>query len=445
MISNKTVIISCAGMGKRLGIGCTKALVEVCGKPIIVRTLEQLKDVQDIRVVVGYQAEKVIELVKSIRDDVMFVFNNQYRETGTAGSVSLALDGAKEYVLTIDGDLLVHPDDMKTILETNEEFICGGEIETDDPVKLSINEKGEVVRFSREEGQFEWTGVCCIKTSNLIKSNQHVYQMLEPILPKKHLLIRTREIDTINDYYRAEKWIKSEYGSKMVVGILGGMGSYATLDLFKEYLNMFKADKEWERPRIIIDNNCTMPSRVRAILYNEQKDELINQMSLSIKNLIDAGATDILLDCNTSHVFLDEILSNKDYLSLYVHHMIEETAKYCEQNNIKSAYLLASEGTILSNIYKKYFDKHNIAVEYNENDFSIVREFIESVKTNNITDDITKKFVDFVNSLKQTNVVLGCTELPVVYHLCQDRINKKIINPATIVLEKIHSKFLKQA
>ena len=102
MISNKTVIISCAGMGKRLGIGCTKALVEVCGKPIIVRTLEQLKDVQDIRVVVGYQAEKVIELVKSIRDDVMFVFNNQYRETGTAGSVSLALDGAKEYVLTID-------------------------------------------------------------------------------------------------------------------------------------------------------------------------------------------------------------------------------------------------------------------------------------------------------------------------------------------------------
>lgn len=60
---SRTIIISCAGMGNRLGLGTTKALVEVDGRPLIIRHLEHLKDERDIRVVVGYQAEKVIEAV----------------------------------------------------------------------------------------------------------------------------------------------------------------------------------------------------------------------------------------------------------------------------------------------------------------------------------------------------------------------------------------------
>ena len=60
---SRTVIISCAGMGNRLGLGTTKALVEVEGKPLIMHHLEKLKDESDIRVVVGYQAEKVINVV----------------------------------------------------------------------------------------------------------------------------------------------------------------------------------------------------------------------------------------------------------------------------------------------------------------------------------------------------------------------------------------------
>ena len=59
---SRTVIISCAGMGNRLGLGTTKALVEVEGKPLIMHHLEKLKDERDIRVVVGYQAEQ--ELVQ---------------------------------------------------------------------------------------------------------------------------------------------------------------------------------------------------------------------------------------------------------------------------------------------------------------------------------------------------------------------------------------------
>ena len=73
------------------------------------------------------------------------------------------------------------------------------------------------------------------------------------------------------------------------IGIIGGMGSYATVDLFRRVIDAFPAEKEWERPRVLIDNRCTMPSRVRAILYGERKDELIAELCNSALYLCGGG------------------------------------------------------------------------------------------------------------------------------------------------------------
>ena len=39
MSVSKTLVISCAGMGTRLGIGSTKALIDIDGKPLIITNL----------------------------------------------------------------------------------------------------------------------------------------------------------------------------------------------------------------------------------------------------------------------------------------------------------------------------------------------------------------------------------------------------------------------
>ena len=39
MSVSKTIVISCAGMGTRLGIGSTKALIDIDGKPLIITNL----------------------------------------------------------------------------------------------------------------------------------------------------------------------------------------------------------------------------------------------------------------------------------------------------------------------------------------------------------------------------------------------------------------------
>ena len=211
---SRTVIISCAGMGNRLGLGTTKALVEVEGKPLIMHHLQKLKDESDIRVVVGYQAEKVINVVRKYRKDVVFVFNHNYRETGTGASVALASQYANEYILSLDGDLIIHPDDMKKILECDHEFVSGGIPDTDEPWMLQTYKddgKEFVSAFSKNIGNYEWNGITQMKSAKIKNGQGHVFQLIEPYLPIPFLELRTREIDTVNDYERAVEWVRNNF------------------------------------------------------------------------------------------------------------------------------------------------------------------------------------------------------------------------------------------
>ena len=90
MSSIKSVVISCAGIGSRLGLGLTKALLKINGRSLISLQLELFKDVEDLRIVVGFQANDIIEEVLKYRSDVTFIFNHRYFETKT-GAILCAI------------------------------------------------------------------------------------------------------------------------------------------------------------------------------------------------------------------------------------------------------------------------------------------------------------------------------------------------------------------
>lgn len=203
-----------------------------------------------------------------------------------------------------------------------------------------------------------------------------------------------------------------------VIGILGGMGSYATLDLFRRILEAFPVEKEWERPRVIIDNNCTMPSRVRAILYDEKKEQLISEMSDSIQQLVQSGATQIILGCITAHYFL-EYLPHKEYII----NVLEETSKYIAAGDI---LVLCTEGSKQVDIWNQVLKQCNI-IYPNEMQMIQLREFIEIVKQGKITVQSQQDFVEFLHSFSCDRILLGCTELPVLLGNCNTQ--KKVIDP----------------
>ncbi len=225
---------------------------------------------------------------------------------------------------------------------------------------------------------------------------------------------------------------------RLVIGFLGGMGTYATIHAFKQYAEVFDAVKEWERPRIIIDNRCTMPSRVRAFLYNENVELLVSELTESVDNLIKAGCSKIILACNTSHLFLPQIYDKMPEAREYIMDIIKMCADQAAGDHMKKVYLLASEGTIESRIYQETLKTKSIKCSVPaEAEYGNLRKCIEAVKQNTYSDQIETIFLNLVNR-EECGCILGCTELPVLYEKYRDKVRcKNIYDPVKQALIKI--------
>lgn len=210
----RTVVLSCAGIGSRLGIGKTKVLLEINGRSLLSMHMENFSDVEDLRIVVGYQADAVIKEALRYRKDITFVHNRDYFDTKTAWSLWLGARHAAEYIVSWDGDLIVHPEDVKKCLTSDGEYLAYGEVMSEDAVLCTVN-SGMVTGFAESAGTprgggayFEWTGPCCLKKSRILPTNGHVFSLLENYLPLPGLKVRAIDIDTFSDYRKALTLIK---------------------------------------------------------------------------------------------------------------------------------------------------------------------------------------------------------------------------------------------
>ena len=228
---------------------------------------------------------------------------------------------------------------------------------------------------------------------------------------------------------------------EQTIGIIGGMGSYATLDFFHRILNSFPAEKDWDRPRIIIDNRCTMPSRVRAILYNEAVDEVSHDLAESTRNLIRRGADILVLACNTSHVFLPRILEAVPEAEGRFVNIIESLADSLLASGERVFRLMASEGTLDSKVYQRYLEPHGIEIEPpGEDDYRVFRSLIEDVKQDRVDDDTVTRFINAVHAGGNENVIIGCTEFPPIYRKAAETLASegyRVFDPLDTTITKI--------
>ena len=318
----KTVIISCAGVGSRLGLNIPKCLVEINNKSLLEFQLEQLQDVDVIRVVVGYKKDLVIDKIKTINKNVKIIENKDYEVTGTAGSFWCAIDGTEHpYVIALDGDLIVNPIDMQKLLSSEEELICGEEKNTEDPVLITLDDKNRVIKFSRDEGEYEWAGLAQIKKENLVEGLKHIYQILEPLLPIKFQLIRAKEIDTPSDLKEAEEWVNKNFGKK---DIMDG----------------------WFKSRFAIENN-----------YEASRHAINNRLEFDmnlINQYIDKESRILDLGCGTG--VLEEQLAKK--------------VKYIKAIDKYQEFLQRAKN--LSNVE---YEKHNVESYYDEKEYDLIMLF----------------------------------------------------------------------
>ncbi len=198
-------------MGSRLELNMPKCLVEVGGRRIIDYQLELLHSIESVRIVVGFMEEQVIEHVRRIRSDVVFVRNPEFRTTSNTHSLFLATRDLREAYFSIDGDLLIDPASFRAFLDA-----CDGSrtvvgitaSKTEEAVFVNLTPDGRsVARFARSpRTTHEWCGIACMSRVKMPeRQSTFVYQVLEQDLPLAAQDILCYEVDTPDDLEFARK------------------------------------------------------------------------------------------------------------------------------------------------------------------------------------------------------------------------------------------------
>ena len=213
-----------------------------------------------------------------------------------------------------------------------------------------------------------------------------------------------------------------------IIGILGGMGPEATIDLFYKIIKFTPSEKDQDHLRIIIDNNPKIPDRTAAILG--KGEDPLPALQKSARNLEKAGADFIIIPCNTAHYFLSQIQKS---VKIPILNMIEETAKEIQKriSPIQKVGLLASIGTYKTEIYHQHFKKYNIEIiSPEEKDKEKVLKVIHAVKAGNLSEKIKKNILKIAQKLidkRAEAIITGCTEIPLI--LKEGDIPVPIIDP----------------
>lgn len=209
-------VIAVAGLGSRLGHGKPKCLVEVAGRRILEWQLDLLRDVPDVRLVVGYLEHEVIEAAFSLRRDLTIVRNPAYRTTTTQHSYWLGAQHLTAPCLCLDGDIIFEPASFKAFLacaSTCAPLIGVTEAKTEHAVFAaadSVPDKPflQVQGFSRtERSEWEWANVACLPAGLLEENGRDVFSRLALHTPLLGRRVECCEVDTEADLAQAEQFV----------------------------------------------------------------------------------------------------------------------------------------------------------------------------------------------------------------------------------------------
>lgn len=208
------LVIACAGVGSRLGMGMPKALLEVGGQTLLARLLRATHKVPHVRVIVGFQEEAVIDEAFRVRDDVVIVRNPAFLSTSTLTSLAHGAEGLRGKTIFMDGDLVIEPDEFERFraLAGQMDHLYGHcPARSDEPVyaHLAANAR-HITAFSRSEpSEREWASVFCGDPAMLFgerpildQRSGSVFEYIAANLPLPAAPIEVAEVDTPSDLER---------------------------------------------------------------------------------------------------------------------------------------------------------------------------------------------------------------------------------------------------
>ncbi|WP_299980803.1 aspartate/glutamate racemase family protein [Desulfobacula sp.] len=201
-----------------------------------------------------------------------------------------------------------------------------------------------------------------------------------------------------------------------IVGILGGMGPEATVDLMQRIIQLTPALDDIDHIRCIVDNNPKIPSRIKAIIEGDGEDPGLCMADMA-RRLESWGVDFLAIACNTAHYYY-ETVSNAvkipviNLIDLVVSHL-KQTSPDCSKIGI-----LASPAVLMTGLYEKRFHAVGIEVVYpgpvfQERLFNVIK----AIKTGDTSVEVVQTYKEICENLNSSgvdSVIIACTELSVI-------------------------------
>lgn len=206
--------------------------------------------------------------------------------------------------------------------------------------------------------------------------------------------------------------------STPMLGILGGLGPMSTFYFCELLTAHTKASCDADHIDMIISSRASTPDRTAFILGESNRDPL-PIMQEEARRLENAGASLLVIPCNTAHYFYDGL---KKQCNIPILNIIEETVAFLHQNGTKTFGLLATDGTVKSGSYDRICAQYGMTCLTPDDDgqAKVMSMIYDSIKQNKPVP--LDAFLQIANQLIERGcerIVLGCTELSLLNKVCR--------------------------
>ena len=233
-----------------------------------------------------------------------------------------------------------------------------------------------------------------------------------------------------------------------MIGVVGGIGPYAGLDLFYKILNRTKAACDQEHlPISMLSVPHSIPDRTEFLLGNS-KINPATTISKVIYALYNQGSTVIGMPCNTAHAkpIFNEIIERIPKEVKLVH-MINEVSKFIKNKypSMENVGILSTMGTSISHVYPDCFSQYGlngiqVSEEIQKNYISPAiysKDYGIKAQSNPVTAQAKKellKGIDYLDREGAEIIIMGCTEISLA--IKDNKINGKPLIDSTKILAR---------
>lgn len=232
----------------------------------------------------------------------------------------------------------------------------------------------------------------------------------------------------------------SANGHKKTVGIVGGMGPLSSAEFLKTIYEYSRAEREQEFPAIVMYSDPTFPDRTEAFL-NGKTEVVLQQLVETLRSLIAAGVSSIVICCVTIHYLLPRLPAE---LRQPIVSLLDVLFEQLERTRRKHL-LICSNGTRQLNLLESHprweTIRQYVVLPEEKDQHRIHYDLIYPIKNNPNLCEMMPTLESLLAKYKVDAFIAACTEVHLLAkHLAVTNLHYRCIDPLNILAKAIAEK-----